>query len=141
MLKKEDFSRLEINLNGCRDNYTYFRSKLHDSTKLLVLVKANAYGHGAEETVCALSNIADCFAVALIEEAISIRSAVCGKDVLVFTPPTVEEDVFALQENGFIATVDSLSTARLVKRSRKARECLFTCVRISTKSEKKRNFA
>ena len=47
MYINSDFSRLEINLNGCLENYRYFRSKLEDKTKLLVLVKANAYGHGA----------------------------------------------------------------------------------------------
>ena len=47
MYISSDFSRLEINLNGCLENYRYFRSKLEASTKLLVLVKANAYGHGA----------------------------------------------------------------------------------------------
>ena len=104
----------KINLKAIEKNAEYFKT-LTD-VRLCAVVKANAYGHGAAEVVNALSGVADCFAVALIEEAISIRSAVCGKDVLVFTPPTVEEDVFALQENGFIATVDSLSTARLVKK-------------------------
>ena len=47
--KNDDFSRLEINLPGCLENYKYFRSKLQDTTRLLVLVKANAYGHGAVE--------------------------------------------------------------------------------------------
>ena len=44
MLKENDFSRLELKLSACRDNYRYFRSLLEPSTKLLVLVKANAYG-------------------------------------------------------------------------------------------------
>ena len=49
MGKENDFSRLEINLPGCLENYRYFRSKLKPETRLLVLVKANAYGHGAVE--------------------------------------------------------------------------------------------
>ena len=49
MYISKDFSRLEINLDGCLENYRYFRSRLEDTTKLLVLVKANAYGHGAVE--------------------------------------------------------------------------------------------
>ena len=47
MYISNEFSRLEINLNGCLENYRYFRSRLEASTRLLVLVKANAYGHGA----------------------------------------------------------------------------------------------
>ena len=83
--------------------------------KLCAVVKANAYGHGGVEVVNALSGKADCFAVALIEEALAIRLAACGKDILVFTPPTTKEDALALQENEFVATVDSLSTAKLIK--------------------------
>jgi site-specific DNA recombinase len=46
---ENDFSRLELSLPAARRNYRYFRSLLRPSTKLLVLVKANAYGHGAVE--------------------------------------------------------------------------------------------
>ena len=49
MYREEEFSRLEISLPACLENYKYFRSKLSESTRLLVLVKANAYGHGAVE--------------------------------------------------------------------------------------------
>ena len=48
-MREDDFSRLELDLKGCQQNYRYFRSLLEPSTKLLVLVKANAYGHGAVE--------------------------------------------------------------------------------------------
>ena len=47
MGRENDFSRLELRLPACLENYRYFRSRLEPGTKLLVLVKANAYGHGA----------------------------------------------------------------------------------------------
>ena len=49
MSRENDFSRLELRLPACRSNFRYFRGRLRPSTKLLVLVKANAYGHGAVE--------------------------------------------------------------------------------------------
>ena len=71
MIREEEFSRLEINLSACRDNYSYFRSKLEDSTKLLVLVKANAYGHGAVEFASIMEDAgADYLAVAYPVEGI-----------------------------------------------------------------------
>jgi alanine racemase len=89
MLKKEDFSRLEINLNGCRDNYTYFRSKLHDSTKLLVLVKANAYGHGAVEFASIMEEQgADYLAVAYPVEGIELRQGGIKAPIMVLTAGT-----------------------------------------------------
>ena len=102
--------RAEINLKNIQYNAERFCA-LHQ-TRLCAVVKANAYGHGAEEVVNALSGIADCFAVALVEEAIAIRAAACGKKILVFTPPTDEEEGFLLASNGLIATIPDLSTAR-----------------------------
>ena len=89
MYLSSDFSRLEINLNGCRDNYTYFRSKLHDSTKLLVLVKANAYGHGAVEFASIMEEQgADYLAVAYPVEGIELRQGGIKAPIMVLTAGT-----------------------------------------------------
>lgn len=82
--------------------------------KLCAVVKANAYGHGAEEVTFSLSDIADCFAVALVDEGLQIRQAACGKDILVFAPPITEEEAYTIAVNGFIATVPNLWTAKLL---------------------------
>lgn len=78
------------------------------------MVKANAYGHGAEEVVNALSGKADFFAVALLEEGLCIRGVACGKEILVFTPPTTEEEVFCACCNGFALSVGDIKTAKLI---------------------------
>lgn len=104
----------KINLKAVQNNARAFRELT--KVKLCAVVKANAYGHGASEVVNALSGIADCFAVALIEEGIEIRQAACGKEILVFTPPMTAEETAAIAENSFVATVGDLKTARLVKR-------------------------
>ena len=87
--KETDFSRLELNLPNCLDNYRYFRSKLHRSTKMLVLVKANAYGHGAVEFALMMQNAgADYLAVALPVEGIELRQAGISLPILVLTAGT-----------------------------------------------------
>ena len=84
-----DFSRLELNLPNCLDNYRYFRSKLDRSTKLLVLVKANAYGHGAVEFALMMQNAgADYLAVALPVEGIELRQSGISLPILVLTAGT-----------------------------------------------------
>ena len=103
-----------IHLDNIQANAKQFSSLT--GKRLCAVVKADAYGHGAEQVVTALSGIADCFAVALLEEAIAIRVAACGKEILVFTPPTTEKEVYMLAVNGFTASVDSLKTARLICR-------------------------
>ena len=85
----DDFSRLEINLPGCLENYKYFRSKLQDSTKLLVLVKANAYGHGAVEFASMMESVgADYLAVAYPVEGVELRDAGIKSPIMVITAGT-----------------------------------------------------
>ena len=89
MNRKEDFSRLEISLPACLDNYKYFRSKLETSTKLLVLVKANAYGHGAVEFASLMVDAgADYLAVAYPVEGVELRDAGIKTPIMVLTAGT-----------------------------------------------------
>ena len=86
MYREEEFSRLEISLPACLDNYKYFRSKLSDTTKLLVLVKANAYGHGAVEFATLMEDAgADYLAVAYPVEGIELRQGGIKSPVMVLT--------------------------------------------------------
>ena len=104
--------RAEISLENIRHNAEAFLALT--KTKLCAVVKANAYGHGAEAVTAALCGLAHSFAVALLEEGLAIRVAACGKDIWVLTPPTDEEEAYTLAVNGFTATVDSLKTAKLL---------------------------
>ena len=86
MYREEEFSRLEISLSACLENYKYFRSKLNDSTKLLVLVKANAYGHGAVEFASLMEDAGvDYLAVAYPVEGIELRQGGIKSPVMVLT--------------------------------------------------------
>lgn len=59
-----------INLNNLRHNFKVLKSLA--STKLVLVVKADAYGHGLEQIISALEDV-DCFGVATIDEALRIR--------------------------------------------------------------------
>ena len=86
---EDDFSRLEINLPNCINNYRYFRSLLKPSTKMLILVKANAYGHGAVEFASMMEEAgADYLAVAYPVEGVELRNAGISMPVLVLTSGT-----------------------------------------------------
>ena len=89
MARENDFSRLELNLPGCLANYSYFRGLLKPETKLLVLVKANAYGHGAVEFASMMQQAgADYLAVALPVEGVELRQAGISLPILVLTAGT-----------------------------------------------------
>ena len=60
-----------IRLDHLRHNYQTLKN-IHGH-KLLAVVKANAYGHGALRCAHALADLADGFAVASVEEAVQLR--------------------------------------------------------------------
>lgn len=75
-----------INLQNIVDNYNNIKSRIDSSTKLLAVIKANAYGHGLVETALALSKAnADGFCVAILDEAIILRDAGIKKDIFVLS--------------------------------------------------------
>ena len=89
MMRPDDFSRLELNLRATLENYKYFRSLLEPQTKLLVLVKANAYGHGAVEFGAMMQRAgADYLAVAYPVEGLELRRNGISLPVIVLTAGT-----------------------------------------------------
>lgn len=107
-----------IHLGAIVDNYNLIKSKLHPDTKLLSVVKADAYGHGAIEVCKALEQCgASDFAVACIEEAIVLRNAGINGNILILG---ITDEAYAsdLQKYRLTQTVDGYEYAlRLSKRA------------------------
>lgn len=73
----------DISLDAIRKNIETMRSCIPEGKKLLAVVKANAYGHGAIEVAEALEDLADYFGVACMDEAIELRRAGVVKPILI----------------------------------------------------------
>jgi alanine racemase len=90
--KKERYYRVQakVDLNAIRHNLLEIRSKLKNDTKLMVIIKADAYGHGAVPLAKAIgdSGRIDSYGVAILEEAIELREAGITKPMLIlgYTP-------------------------------------------------------
>ncbi len=67
-------STLEISKSALFHNYSVFKKLVSEKTKVMCVVKANAYGHGLLEVVKLLKGKADWFGVDNIEEASLIRT-------------------------------------------------------------------
>ncbi len=75
---------LKIDLDAICDNIKEVMNKVGDDTKVLAVVKADAYGHGAIEVTKALSEVgAYGFAVATVGEALALRRAGIAKPILI----------------------------------------------------------
>lgn len=79
----------EINLNAIENNFLKIKGLLKPTTKIMCVVKADAYGHGAEFLAKEYERLnADWFAVSNLDEAIQLRSAGITRPILIlgFTP-------------------------------------------------------
>jgi alanine racemase len=73
-----------IDLNALRWNLRQIKNKVGPRIKILSMVKANAYGHGAPAVAKALADEgSDAFGVATFEEAIQLRQAGIRQPILV----------------------------------------------------------
>ena len=69
-------TRALIDLSALRQNVRTIRTSLPPSTRMIAVVKANAYGHGAiPVSRAALGAGADWLAVAIPEEGMELRAA------------------------------------------------------------------
>jgi alanine racemase len=74
-------SRAIIDLAALKSNYRYLKQQ-SGGNRLIAVVKADAYGHGAVEVARALPD-ADAFAVAAVGEAVALREAGIRQKILV----------------------------------------------------------
>ncbi|GAB2553736.1 bifunctional UDP-N-acetylmuramoyl-tripeptide:D-alanyl-D-alanine ligase/alanine racemase [Spirosoma areae] len=78
---------LEINLDALTHNLNYYREKVGSKTKLMVMVKAFAYGSGSAEVAQLLQfHRVDYLAVAYADEGISLRQNGIELPIMVMNP-------------------------------------------------------
>ncbi|WP_186757045.1 bifunctional UDP-N-acetylmuramoyl-tripeptide:D-alanyl-D-alanine ligase/alanine racemase [Echinicola salinicaeni] len=78
---------LEINLNALRRNFIFYKEQIKPSTKIMVMVKAFAYGGGATEIAHHLEQLkADYLAVAYTDEGVSLREDKIKLPIMVLNP-------------------------------------------------------
>lgn len=74
---------VNIDLDAINFNIDNVLRKLDGRAKLLAVIKANAYGHGAVEVGRALADKCDFFGVACVDEAMELVNAGIKNDILV----------------------------------------------------------
>ena len=75
----------EIDLNAVASNFRSMRQNLKENTRMIAVIKTDAYGHGAER-IARLTEDYDYlwgFAVATVEEAMKLRRAGIRKPILI----------------------------------------------------------
>lgn len=78
---------LEVNLNAVVANLNYYRSFMRPETKLVCMVKADAYGSGAVEVAKTLQDHrVDYLAVAVADEGVTLRKNGITGNIMIMNP-------------------------------------------------------
>ncbi|WP_347159545.1 bifunctional UDP-N-acetylmuramoyl-tripeptide:D-alanyl-D-alanine ligase/alanine racemase [Pontibacter chitinilyticus] len=110
---------LEVNLDALVHNLNYYRAKLAPGTKLMVMVKAFAYGSGSFEVANLLQfHRVDYLAVAYADEGVALRENGITLPIMVMNPSpdsfaklrqyTLEPEIYALEQlQAFVALLEA----------------------------------
>jgi alanine racemase len=114
-----------VDLTAIRQNARAVRGLLSPGTCLWAVVKADAYGHGAEAVAQALQGEVDGLCVAIPQEALRLREKGCSLPILVLGPVDAQEAAALVQAGvsltvagteGLVAAVEAARrTARRVR--------------------------
>ena len=102
-----------ISKDAIRHNFNEIKKSLPEGVKVMPVIKADGYGHGASFFAKELCNDADYFAVAVIEEALALRKEGIVTPVMLlgYTFPQYFE---VAVENDITLTIFTLNDARML---------------------------
>mgnify|MGYP003385814608 CR=1 FL=1 len=102
-----------IHLSNIEANAQTFK-RIAPNSKLLAVVKANAYGHGAKEVATKLNNLADAFAVARLSEALELHALSLDKKIVIMSEAIDAQLLQQCANNGFDLVIHSLEALSLL---------------------------
>ena len=106
----------EVSLSVIRNNYRIYKNHLPAETKIMAVVKADAYGHGDVDVASVLQDEGvDDFAVATLEEAIKLRTAGIKGQIFVLGYTPILQAVKLIEYDITQAIVDENHAERLSK--------------------------
>ena len=104
-----------VDLGKIKNNFDALKSHIQPETKVMAIIKADAYGHGAIRVAQVLESRADYFGVADIEEALVLRSNGVKTPILIlsYTSPVLYGELI---KNALTACIYSLDEAELLSK-------------------------
>jgi len=87
LVEKVHETILEVNLNAVVKNLNYYRSFLHQDTRMVCMIKADAYGAGSVEIAKTLQDHrVDYLAVAVADEGVTLRNNGITQNIMIMNP-------------------------------------------------------
>jgi len=122
----------EVNLDAIGLNIKHLKEYAPDTTQIMAVVKADAYGHGAYPVACeALSSGATWLGVAFLDEALSLRQKGIKAPILVFgwTRPA---DIAIAAEHNISLTVFQAEWLKQAREHYHAKSPVFLHIKCDT---------
>jgi alanine racemase len=113
---KEDIkprSWLEIDLSAVKENIHQIRALIKSDTRIIAVIKSNAYGHGLTEIATAIDEDVDFFAVSEIQEAVNLREAGFEKPVLYLSNPLSHQELDIISNFDITPVINGIDFLRL----------------------------
>lgn len=108
-------SRAVIDLDALRHNYALARQQ--HGGRMLAVIKANAYGHGALRCAQALTGQADGFAVAFLEEALELRASGIRAPILLLEGVFAPSELEAVHQHALWTVAHHAAQLRMIEQS------------------------
>ena len=101
----------EIDLAALRHNLTVVRSQIGPVSRIMAIVKADAYGHGLGGVLTTLAQEVDQFGVANVTEALDLRAVLPDAEILLLGATLPEERELVVR-HGLMPAISTLEEAR-----------------------------
>lgn len=99
---------IEIDKSVIRNNFITIKESLNPGTKVLAVVKADAYGHGSVECAKIYQSCgANYFGVATVQEGITLREGGITKPILILSQPPISSIPLLLEHEIMPSVFDS----------------------------------
>lgn len=133
MLQANSRAWMQVDLYAVEHNVEEIKKLLPSTTKIMAVVKANAYGHGDIEVAKVLAkHEIDTFAVSSVDEAMNLRNAGITGTILIlgYTPPM---HFHLLHENDLNQTVISYEYGKKLNEFAKRKQTIIqTHIKVDT---------
>lgn len=127
------FPKAVINLDHLSHNLRRIKKAISQNTKVMAVVKANAYGHGLLPIARHLHRHGvNYFGVARLEEALSIRQIIPHSTILVLSPIPEENFIDAVKERISLTISDSRALKQLNNIARRQKTRALIHLKIDT---------
>lgn len=120
LTKQRHLTELEVNLTALRHNLNVFSQHLKPETKILSIIKANAYGTGSKTLGTFLESVGvDYLAVAYTDEGIELREHGIQMPILILNPEQdfkelyrfkLEPEIYSLEQIRYLCEYDEIKS-------------------------------